>query len=103
MDSAQRNCELYTTTQPRAADVSTPDQNINENVTAVPVPVMAAAGAKCVFYGFSRHPRPKCPTICLRYLKKGCLATVCRTKLSMAPGTSTDPNVIAEKYTGCDG
>lgn len=46
LDSAQRNCELYTTTQPHwRVNALTPDQNINENITIV----MVAVGAK---YGF---------------------------------------------------
>ncbi|XP_069957120.1 uncharacterized protein [Cherax quadricarinatus] len=81
LDSAQKNSEVYSTTQPsRVVSAAIPDQDSCNEVTVEPASVTAAAGTVYFFCGFSRHPRPKCPAreaMCHKCHKKGHFPKVC--------------------------
>lgn len=93
LDSAQKNSEVYSTTQPsRVVSAAIPDQDSCNEVTGEPASVTAAAGTVCFFCGFSRHPRPKCPAreaMCHKCHKKGHFAKVCRANASTRASAST--------------
>lgn len=97
LDLAQKNSECYGGNQsPRLLSAVTSKQySGGEDVVEEASPVMAAAGTKCFFCGYSRHPRSKCPAreaTCHKCQKKGHFAKVCRATVSAVASASTTPS-----------
>ena len=85
LHAAQRSSEMYSTPNPpsfpTAAATSPPLLEVNTDGNPDSA-LAAAAGAKCYFCGYNKHPRHKCPAkdaTCRSCQKKGHFARVCKS------------------------
>ncbi|KAK3880809.1 hypothetical protein Pcinc_014730 [Petrolisthes cinctipes] len=105
LDSAQKNSDLYSATQPSRVLSAATQDTVGEVYVESP-PIVAVVKGKCFFCGNSRHPRARCPareSICHKCQKKGHFAKVCRatstTTTASAATTVSDDRVTLASVT----
>lgn len=97
LDSAHKSSEVYGPPSQPIFSAATSEKVVTDTSDSKSLPqvsnhITAAASSRCVFCGYSKHPRSKCPArdaICHSCQKKGHFARVCRSVAPGATGPST--------------